>query len=384
MRLSYSSLNTYQQCSLKYKYREIDHIAEPKSKEQVFGTLIHSTMKSIHTSATLPPSLEQAMNYFAKRWNSDVFNSPAEERAAFSQGVQIIQKYYRDNDISRATILDLESAFRIEIGEKHDRHTVSGIIDRIDKTPDGYEIIDYKTSRKMPSQQDIDNDVQLSIYCKAFLDRYPKERERISAITVSLYFLKHGVKLSSTRTAAQLENVESVFLYVIHRITKNEFEPTLSPLCDWCGYQKICPLWKHKFADTRKLETDDVKQAISDYLNLKGKLSGEKIHLAKLQALILQYMEQEGVDRVFDNYGIIGKSIRKTYKYDEGKLRSILEPLDKWKDVLKVDGIALHNILTVLPSPVRKEVENAKTLDKESVGLSIKKNTIEADEALNF
>jgi len=384
MRLSYSALNTYQQCSLKYKYREIDHIAEPKSKEQVFGTLIHSTMKFVHGPGTLSPSLEQALDYFAKRWNSDVFNSPAEERAAFSQGVQMIQKYYQDNDVSQATILDLESAFRIEIGEEHDRHTVSGIIDRIDKTPDGYEIIDYKTSRKMPSQQDIDNDVQLSIYCKAFLDRYPKERSRVGVITVSLYFLKHGVKLSSTRTLEQLENVERVFLDVIHRITRNEFEPTLSPLCDWCGYQKICPLWKHKFADTRKLETDEIKQAISDYLNLKGKLNGEKMHLAKLQALILQYMEQEGVDRVFDDHGIIGKSIRKTYKYDEEKLRAILDPLDKWDDVLKVDGIALRNILAALPSSIRKEVENVKTLDKESVSLSVKKNTITADEAPNL
>ena len=51
----------------------------------------------------------------------------------------------------------------------------------------------------------------------------------------------------------------------------------------------------------------------------------------------------------------------------------ILEPLDKWEDVLKVDGIALKNILGVLPFETKKEVEKAKTLNKESKSFVVKK-----------
>lgn len=385
MRISYSTLDTYQNCPLKYKFREINKIKEPKSKEAVFGTLIHSVLKYVHTPALLAPSIEQALDYFAKGWNSEVYGNEMEERAAFTQGVSIIQNYLAHNKPADYTIIDLESRFAIEIGnEETGKHIVSGIIDRIDKTGDGYEIIDYKTTRKMPSQDKVDNDIQLSIYLKAFLDRYPKEIDRLDRITVSLYYVKHGVKLSSKRTKEQLETLEKTFLDVIKSIEVGKFDPLLSPLCDWCGYQNICPLWKHKFAETRKLETEEVKQAIGEYLDLKGRLGEEKLRLVKLQALILQYMEQEGVDRVFDDNGIIGKSLRKTYKYDEAKLKAILEPLDKWESVLKVDGVALRNILAVLPSPTRKKVEDAKTLDKESISLSIKKNKIEADEALSL
>jgi putative RecB family exonuclease len=384
MRVSYSSIDTYQNCPLKYKFREIDRIKEPKSKEAVFGTLIHSVMKYIHTPSLLSPNMEQALDYFSKSWNSEVYENEMEERAAFTQGVTIIQNYYSKNKPSDYTIVDLESRFAIEIGDAENKHIVSGIIDRIDKTQDGYEIIDYKTARKMPSQDKVDNDIQLSIYLKAFLNRYPKEIDRLDKITVSLYYLKHNVKLSSKRTLEQLVTLEKTFLDVIKLIEEEKFDPILSPLCDWCGYQKICPLWKHKFTETRKLETDEVKQAIGEYLNLKGQLGEEKLHLAKLQTLILQYMEQESVDRVFDENGIIGKTLRKTYKYDAEKLRAILEPLDKWEAVLKVDGIALRNILAVLPSPARQEIESAKTLDKESVGLSVKKNKIEVDEELSF
>ncbi len=391
MRLSYSSLDTYQTCPLKYKFRTIDRIPEPKSKEAVFGTLIHAVLKYIHTPALLSPTVEQALDYFSKGWNSEVYENEMEERAAFSQGVTIIQNYLSRTKPADYTIVDLESRFAIEIGTEDagnssaaGRHTVSGIIDRIDKTADGYEIIDYKTTRKMPSQDKVDNDLQLSIYLKAFLARYPKEVEHLDRITVSLYYLKHGVKLSSKRTKEQLEMVEKTFLDTIKMIEEAKFEPILSPLCDWCGYQKICPFWKHKFAENRTLETADVKKAIGEYLELKDNLGAEKTRLAKLQALILEYMEQEGVDRVFDDQGIIGKSLRKTYKYDEEKLRALLEPLDKWEGVLKVDGVALRNVLAVLPSPVQQEVEATKVLSKESISLSVKKNKIEVDEELSL
>lgn len=383
MRISYSSYDTYRTCPLKYKYREIDRIPEPKSKEAVFGTLIHAVLKYVHTPSLLPPTLDQALDYFSKGWNSAVYEDEMEERAAFTQGVEIIQRYYDKNRIADYTIVDLESRFSIEIGnDETGKHTVSGIIDRIDKTADGYEIIDYKTTRKMPSQDKVDNDVQLSVYLKAFLERYPKEAENIDKITVSLYFLKHGVKLSSTRTREQLDLIERDFLGAIKSIEEEHFNPILSPLCDWCGYQKICPLWKHKFAETRKVETDDVKAAIAEYLELKDKMSGEKLRLGKLQAMILDYMEQEGVDRVFDDGGIIGKSKRTTYKYDEEKLRALLEPLDKWESVLKVDGVALRNILATLPSSAKKAAEEAKEVDKESVSLSVKKRAIEVDDEL--
>lgn len=385
MRISYSSVGTYQNCPLKYKYQHIDRIPEPKSKEAVFGTLIHAVMKYIHTPSTLSPTLDQALDYFAKGWNSEVYEDELEERAAFSQGVTMIQNYLAHTKPADYAIVDLESRFAIEIGnEETGRHIISGIIDRIDKTADGYEIIDYKTARKMPSQDKVDNDLQLSIYLKAFLARYPKETAHLENITVSLYYLKHGVKLSSTRTREQLEQVDTLVLNVIKAIEEAKFEPILSPLCDWCGYQKICPLWKHKFAETHKVETEEVKQAIVEYLDLKGRMSEEKLRLGKLQSLILQYMEQEGVDRVFDEQGIIGKSLRKTYKYDQEKLRALLEPLDKWESVLKIDGVALRTILATLPSSTKAAAEQSKILDKESVSLSVKKNKIEVDEELSL
>jgi putative RecB family exonuclease len=373
MRISYSALDSYQNCSLKYKFQNIDHIKTPKSKEAVFGTIIHDAMKFIHTPSILPPTVDDALEHFSNAWNPTVFDSEDQERAAFSQGVKIIQDYYQKNNPANFNIVDLESRFQIEIGTKGNPHIVSGIIDRIDKTADGYEIIDYKTTKKMPSQDKVDNDLQLSVYLQAFLARYPKEIANIDKLTVSLYFLKHGVKLSATRTLEQLKKSEQLFLDVIAQIESGKFEPNITPLCDWCGYQNICPMWKHKFKELRKIDTAEVDSVINEYIELKSAITLTKDRMAKIQETITQYMDQEGVERVFGEQGLIARSLRKTYKYDAQKIREILEPLDKWESVLKVDGVALKQITSVLPFETRTEIEKAKVIDKETKTLAVKK-----------
>lgn len=372
MNTSYSALDTFLTCPLKYKYSQIDRLKTPKSKEMVFGTLLHNTLKLIHTPGILSPTPEQALDFFSKNWNAEVFADEFEERAAFAQGVAMIQDYYKKNDPAKINIIDLESRFQIEVGAESDKHIVSGIIDRIDKIEDGYEIIDYKTTRKLPSQEKVDNDLQLSIYLAAFLKRYPKETENLDKIKVSLYYLKHGVKLSSERTLEQVKQSEDLMVDLIKQIQESKFEPTLSGLCDWCGYQNICPMWKHKF---KKEEQEDIDSAkiIEEYIALKDEIKSKSDRIGDLQEKLSEYMDREKVDQVFSDLGRVLRTIRKTYKYDKDQLRLILEPLDKWEAVLKVDGIALKNILGVLPPDARRVAEKAKIVDKESKSFLVKK-----------
>lgn len=373
MRISYSAFDAYRTCPLKYKFQEIDKIRTPKSKEAVFGTVMHDTMKFIHTPGILPPTLDQAMEYFSNSWNPAVWENPDEERAAFTQGIKIIQDYFKKNNPADFNIVNLESRFQIELPGEGENHIISGIIDRVDKTQDGWEIIDYKTTKKMPTQERVENDIQLSVYLDAFLSQYPAERKNLDKIKVSLYFLKHGVKLSANRTPEQLESSRKQFLEAIAKIKEGKFEPVPGPLCDWCGYQNICPMWKHKFKELRKIDTDEVNAAISEFIELKSAMTITKDRMGKLQEDISKYMDQEGVERVFGENGIIARTLRKTYKYDENRIKEIMEPLGKWNDVTKVDGIALKNIMGVLPLPVRQEIEKAKVIDKESKSLVVKK-----------
>ena len=377
MNTSYSALDSFKTCPLKYKYEQIDKIKTPKSAEAVFGTLVHSTMKFIHDGNFLLPTQKQALDYFAKNFNSEIFaGDEISERTAFAQGIKIIQDYYQKNDPEKSQIVALESRFTVEIKDKNETHLISGFIDRIDKTPDGFEIIDYKTSRKLPPQASIDENLQLLIYLLAFLKRYPDAQPE--KVKLTLYFLKHSTKLSTTKTAKKLDEEKLTILETIDEVKKSDFAPRVSPLCDWCGYQKICPMWKHKFkqeeANKNQIKSDQEKNnLLEEYLAIQDKIKQAKSRLMELQQEILQIMEQENAERLFVKDKIIAKTARKTWKYDEEKLKNILDEAGMWENVLKVDAVKLKKVSETLPPTMKRQVENSKYIEKETWGLSVKK-----------
>lgn len=381
MNTSYSALDTFQTCQLKYKFQVIDKIKTPKGADAVFGTLIHSTMKFIHDGGFVLPTQKEALQFFTTNWNPEVFPDEIQERMAFAQGIKIIQDYYKRNNPTDIQIVDLESRFSIEIADANEKHLISGIIDRIDKTEKGYEIIDYKTNRKLPAQDRIDDNLQLLIYLLAFLKRYPDQEEKLDDIQLSLYFLKHGVKLSTSKTKTQLEECKMQILDIIHEIQQSKFEPNISALCNWCGFQKICPMWKHKFKEKEQKIPDDEekKKIIDEYINLSVQIKADKKKMAELQAQIAEIMENDQVERLFGDGMIIAKSVRKTYRYDEVKLKEILMEVGLWDNVVKVDNTRLKKALESLTPMTRKSIEALKELDKESSSLTLKKDKIDVE-----
>ncbi len=374
MKTSFSALNTFQSCPLKYKFQVIDKISTPKSPEAVFGTLIHSTLQFIHSGGFLPPTEQEALQFFATKWNPDVFEQELQERTAFAQGVRIIQQYFRKNDPAKIQIVDLESRFSIEIDDKErdEKHFVSGFIDRIDKTEDGYEIIDYKTSKKLPPQEMIDNNLQLSIYLIAFLKRYPNFKE-IEKVKLSLFFVHHGEKLTTTKTKEQLQTVKDELVEVIHQIEESDFPATLTPLCSWCGYQKICPMWKHKFKKAVLATDQEKKEIIEQYISAQEIAKSERKKATELQERILEIMDAEKAERLFSEGKIISKVCRKTFGYNEKQLKEILEREKLWSEVVKLNQTQLKKVVEALPSSIKKEIDQTKELKKESFSLSVKK-----------
>jgi hypothetical protein len=132
-------------------------------------------------------------------------------------------------------------------------------------------------------------------------------------------------------------------------------------------------MWKHKFRK-KEIKEDEIKKYIDEYISLKGEIGLKVDRVMQLQEIISQYMDSNAIEQVFSDQGRILRILRKAYKYDKEKLRAILEPLDKWEEVLKVDGIALKNTLGILPYEIRKEIEKAREVDKTSKSLVVKKS----------
>lgn len=380
MRTSYSALNVYKSCPLKYKYQEIDKIRAPKGKEAVFGASVHESLRFMFKKNPLFPTLNEIIDFFKNIWNDRSLKitdiTGEEKKSLTAEGQEIIVSFYKKNQPWNFNIIDLESRFDFLIEDKinKERHIIAGVMDRIDKLAGGeYEIIDYKTASRMPSQDSVNKDLQMSIYHLGILNKWPQIDP--DKIRLSLYFLKHNEKITTIRAKRDILETKNSILSIINEIAEkqsaNNFPPTPSALCDWCGYRKMCPMWKYQYSDNKYKtpDADGIKEIIQEYLILKENEQKNKKRTVELQKLIHNFMDNEKVERVFGESAFITRKLKETLRYDLEKTREILEPIHKFKELLKIDETLLNKLIPKLPAEtqnkfkeIAQEVKIVKTL----------------------
>jgi len=374
MRISYSGLDSFSTCPAKYKFQYIDRIKTPKLKEAVFGTLIHECLKMFHEPSLPIPLLEdKLLKYFTEKWNADIYEDKQEESFAFYQGVDILKKYYLQNQNQKFNILNLETPFQVPILDNQ----ITGRIDRIDKLDDDtFEVIDYKTTKKMPAQSDVDNNFQLAIYYLGIINRWPVLEKENRPVKLSLYYLRHGEKLSIIGNKQGIKETQQKILDLINQINKSKFDPRINPLCDWCQYQRYCPLYKHKFVSEESPAPDDkeIKEVIKEYFIIKEKQSTDTKRINELKEIINKYCDNKEIDRVFGNEGYITRLPQQRFSYNFNKVKEILEPINKWNEILTIDKIKFKKVINSLPYDIKEQINQTKTLDKEFKVISISKN----------
>ncbi len=383
MRTSYSALDTFKQCPQKFKFSVIDKIKAPKSPEAVFGSAVHSALKFMFSHDPVFPTLDESLACFAEDWRASAGKLPnfTENLAKLyeTSGREMIKNFYKTNPPWNFSVVDTESHFELPLPDGGGKtHVLAGIIDRIDKIGDGeYEIIDYKTNRRLPSQQSVNENLQMSIYHMALKGRWPDTDP--AKIKLSLYFLKHNEKLSAQKTSADIDATKEAVLKTIReieaKIANADFPPMPSKLCDYCAYKSICPAWKHLYKkEEQNFDEAKLQETLKEYFEIKEADSKNEERLAELQATIKSYMEANNLDRVFDERGYyISKKLQQRFKYDFDKVKEILIAAgleSAWQSILEADEKKLKEILTTLPYLVRQEILNQKILSNEFVVLS--------------
>ncbi len=370
MQISYSSIELYLNCPKKYYFSKVEKIKAKKSKEQIFGTLIHSALKFLHQPNPLPHTLSQVLDYFKELWENTKevdWQSEEEKNAYFEEGIRILKEYYKKNNPKNFLIVDLEKRFFAKIKEGNHpeakEHTLIGIIDRIDKISNNYfEIIDYKTSRKMPSQNVVDNNLQLGIYALGFEQNWPRFKE--SPLKLSLYFLKHSEKISTQKNQELIEKAKQKALKTISLIEQKKFPPFVSSLCDFCVYKKICPMWKHLYQD---LTPDDkqIVDLVNEYLILKKRQENDLKKIKELKEEINKYCDKKGVERIFSEEGYLQRDRQIRTNYDFLKIKEILEPVGFWNKILDPSLKKLKKIWQKLPKEIQEKIEKEAKIEKE-------------------
>ncbi len=235
VRLSYTSVTAYERCPLSYRFQYIDGLEVEPTSYLSFGRSLHAALEWLYGRGTPdPPALEGLLTYLDTCWESEGYADVEEERSFLRQGREVLARFYYSNVSDFRLPVAVEERFELDMKG----FVLSGVIDRVDRNPDGaYEIIDYKTGRRLPELSRLREDLQLPIYqlaCRHVWGVIPSK--------LTFYYLFHNQRYSTrpydegglARVVERLEGVAS-------SISKGGFPATPNRLCPWCSFADICP-----------------------------------------------------------------------------------------------------------------------------------------------
>ncbi|MBA3551598.1 MAG: PD-(D/E)XK nuclease family protein [Actinobacteria bacterium] len=359
MRLSYSSISTYETCPAKYRFQYEDRLPSAPSPALSFGDSLHRTLHRFHNRPVpVAPTLEELHGMLEHEWVSEGFRDPGEEQLYLDHARQVLSQYHRDNASSFRIPAALEHRFTVEV----EGVQLSGTIDRMDRIPGGgYEIIDYKTSRRLPPKAVVDRDLQLSLYHLAAREVWGIEPERLT-----LYFLLPGERMTTFRTRHDTDQMRRRISIVAERIGAGKFEPRENPLCGWCDFQAACPLFRHKYEKQGGDPAPRMTDLVDEWIALKREDWDRYRRLEELRALINAFCEEHGYRRLFGSDGsAVDRRPQHVTAPDPGRVRRILEPMGLWEGVQSVDPKALSSLIESRSLP--PSVEDALLASREEV-----------------
>jgi len=363
---SNSSLGTFEECPLKYRFAYVDRIRIPEEGIEAFlGSRFHEVMEKLYRELPYKKNtLDELLAYFDALWDKEfhedvtIVNPDKTAEDYKKLGRKFIEDYYSHYDpFDKSRVLGLERRFSVDL-DGTGRYLIKGVIDRLAQAPDGtYEIHDYKTSSSLPEQKKMGEDRQLALYQIGVENMWNDVR----AVRLVWHFVAFDKELTSERTPDELERVKADVKRLIDEIESRPpdgYEPRESALCDWCGFWATCPLKKHLakvegLPPNEYLKEEGVK-LVNKYAELdaeKKKLKGQieliEAEMDEIKDAAIAYSEREGA-KVLKGSGHLLKISDKQQISSPGKgskerveLEKIMREAGVWDDVAGLDPYAV-------------------------------------------
>lgn len=235
--LSVSQIETFENCPLHYLLKYIYNLPTPKTASISFGISIHETLKKFYENNDKEKFSEKyLLGLYEESFINEGFENKKHKEQFFKKGQDYLLGYFK-NEFNKKIIPEkLEYKFTLNLFKDL---KIGGTIDRVDRvSKDKLEVIDYKTGASIPTQKEVDKDLQLSIYALAVSDIYKVKPENIK---LSLYYLDTQEKISTTRTLKELQEVKDKLYEYKQKIESSDFKCGNSYFCqNNCEFKMFC------------------------------------------------------------------------------------------------------------------------------------------------
>jgi len=319
---SHSSISTFKNCPLQFKYNYIEKpdIVKKQNMEAFMGSMVHETLEKLYTDLKYSKllSLQEVIDFYTKHWNEnyseetvEIIRKEYKKEHYFELGKKYLTEYYETyKPFDQGKTIGLEQKVNLKLFDsvKQKTYNLVGYIDRLTLYNQNHiEIGDYKTNNKAKTQEEVDIDRQLALYSIAIKKLYPF----VEKIDLAWYFLSAGIKQISHRSEEQLQDLENQIIEDIrdieNAIEKNNFPAKPSGLCDWCAFRSICPLKAHDEITKELPENEYLKEPgvvlvdkYTELTELKKELTKDiDTNIEKLKEAIIEYSKKNNFEKIF-------------------------------------------------------------------------------------
>ena len=251
--ISYSSINLFRQCSLRYYFKYVEGLPEEKTSASfVFGRAIHRAVE-FHFRELLSggegSNLDTLLGEFQAGWDEQppetITYPKSESRDSLGRLADRLLRAFLDSDPSRPVgrIIGIEEELRGRLIDG-----VPDLLARLDlltETDDAITITDLKTARSAWSGQQVDDSAeQLLLYgalVRRLIPHKPLSLEFIVASkTKDVSIARHTILFDQRR----LDRTKRIIERVWRAIVAKNFFPSPSPMnCPTCPFRDPCRRW---------------------------------------------------------------------------------------------------------------------------------------------
>ncbi|MEA3398628.1 MAG: UvrD-helicase domain-containing protein [Patescibacteria group bacterium] len=256
---SYTQLAAFNNCPYQYQLAHIIKVPRRSKHTFSFGQTMHLTLQKIFQLAgetknfgqadlfgesgkkavnesKLKISWEIIKKVYEDSWIDEWYESEAQKKEYKKLGEDSLKQFIEKYKENWPNTVSLEQGINLKISG----YRIFGKIDRVDKTKNGIQIVDYKTGTpKSKDKISAENKEQLLIYQLACEQAYEKKIENLQ-----FYYLNNNSEINFIGTDKELKDMEKKILERIEKIKdaagNNYFPAKPGPLCKFCDFSGIC------------------------------------------------------------------------------------------------------------------------------------------------
>lgn len=236
--LSYSQVDDYLTCPLRYRFRHIMRIPVLPHHNLVFGRICHNTIHYYLKMRVAGKKVteDQLMKAYEERWVNEGFLSREHEEMRKKTGEEAMRRFYKRQESSNSLPQYLEKKFKVLI----EGVRLTGRWDRVDYRQEGGVVIDFKASA-VKDQKDADKrtreSLQMDMYAMAFA-----RTEDLPLAETQLHFLESDIVGRAEKSEDEFRRAEEKIREAEEGIRERNFlaNPDWHN-CSLCDFRTICP-----------------------------------------------------------------------------------------------------------------------------------------------